>query len=827
MRRVPLPALSAAVSLAVATVFVAAVPPAAANTRPAPMARPAAAHVGASLPFVEQQAENARTNGQVIGPDRAYGTLAAEATGREAVRLRGVGQYVQFTLTRPANAVNVHYSIPDTANGVGRDATLGVFVAGLKTLSLHVTSKYSWYYGVYPWSNTPADGGRRQLYDDSRIMFGSTLPAGTKVRFQVRVQDSSPWYVIDTADFENVAAPATRPAKSLSVLAFGADPTGRHDSSDAIQAAIDAAAATSGTVWIPSGTFKVTRHLIVDKVTLTGAGPWYSVLSGDGVGVYGKYNPTPSSHVHLSGFAVFGKVKNRDDAAQLNAIGGALNDSTVTDVWLQHTKVGMWLDGPLHNLKISHVRILDQTADGINFHDGVTNSSVTDTFVRNTGDDGLAMWSDTNADAHNTFSHNTVQVPTLANDIAVYGGSDNTVRDNLVSDTITQGGGIQIANRFGSVPLAGTTRVLRNVLLRTGTLDLFTHIGDPALWFWAGDEAMDGHMDVAHNRIVSSSYAAIGFTGYATTNVAFTDDRIVGAGTFAVQLNATGAATFSHVVATGLGSTGRYDCASGFTITEGAGDRGWSTSQCGYPAPGPLTLSVQNLTFVAPGVGQPSDPQVVTVTNPTATTQHIESITNTGSYTFTTMCRAYLAPHSSCTITVRFAPTPLGDHGGALTVSDGTPAGRYQVYLNGTVQTHVPGNLADGKPASASSENPCCTAPNATDSNTGTYWESAAGLPFPQTLTVDLGAATSISKTTFKLNPAWGGTRTENMEILGSTDGTHFSTLVPPADYTFDSATGNTVTVTFASATVRYVQVLVASNTGWPAAQIAEFEIYA
>ena len=187
MRRVPRFALPAAFSLAVATAFVAAVTPAAANAQPAPTARPAAAHVGASLPFVEQQAEDARTNGQVIGPDRAYGTLAAEATGREAVRLRGVGQYVQFTLTRPANAVNVHYSIPDTANGVGRDATLGVFVAGLKTQSLHVTSKYSWYYGVYPWSNTPADGGRRQLYDDSRIMFGSTLPAGTKVRFQVLV----------------------------------------------------------------------------------------------------------------------------------------------------------------------------------------------------------------------------------------------------------------------------------------------------------------------------------------------------------------------------------------------------------------------------------------------------------------------------------------------------------------------------------------------------------------------------------------------------------------------------------------------------------------
>jgi len=142
------------------------------------------------------------------------------------------------------------------------------------------------------------------------------------------------------------------------------------------------------------------------------------------------------------------------------------------------------------------------------------------------------------------------------------------------------------------------------------------------------------------------------------------------------------------------------------------------------------------------------------------------------------------------------------------------------------VQVHVPGNLADGKPATASSENPCCTAVNVTDSNTGTYWESAAGAPFPQTVTVDLGASTSVSKVVLKINPAWGGTRTENMEILGSTDGSSFTSVVPATDYTFDSTTANTVTVPFTATDLRYVQVKVSSNTGWPAAQIAEFEVY-
>ena len=46
------------------------------------------------------------------------------------------------------------------------------------------------------------------------------------------------------------------------------------------------------------------------------------------------------------------------------------------------------------------------------------------------------MWSETTADAGNTFDHNTVQTPVLANGIALYGGTDNTISNNLVADPI-------------------------------------------------------------------------------------------------------------------------------------------------------------------------------------------------------------------------------------------------------------------------------------------------------------------------------------------------------------------------------------------------------
>jgi hypothetical protein len=84
------------------------------------------------------------------------------------------------------------------------------------------------------------------------------------------------------------------------------------------------------------------------------------------------------------------------------------------------------------------MRIRDQNADGVNFHKGITNSTVTQSMLRNTGDDGLAMWSDSNgtsiADANNSFTFNRVEIPVLANGIALYGGTNNSVTDNYVAD---------------------------------------------------------------------------------------------------------------------------------------------------------------------------------------------------------------------------------------------------------------------------------------------------------------------------------------------------------------------------------------------------------
>ncbi|MGX1665238.1 glycosyl hydrolase family 28-related protein [Streptomyces sp. NPDC055366] len=573
---------------------------------PTPVSPLAVEGRGASVPFTELEAEAAVTSGSVIGPDRTYTTLPSEASGRTAVRLDAAGEYVDFTLTAPANAVSLRYALPDNAEGTGISAPLRLSADGNQLAELTLTSKYSWFYGSYPFSNRPSDGTPHHFYDETRALFGKTLPAGTKVRVQLPSTGATDWAVIDLADFEQVAAPIARPTGALSVTDYGADPTGGQDSTAAFQRAVDAGSSQGKDVYIPQGRFKLTDHVVVDRVTLRGAGPWYSELTGRhptdrnrAAGIYGKYvqgggykgeiRPHeaggPSRDVTLKDFAILGEITDRVDGDQVNAIGGALSDSTVDNVWLQHTKVGAWMDGPMDNFTLKNSRILDQTADGVNFHWGVTRSKVENTFVRNTGDDGLAMWADTKTNADNAFTANTVVLPILANAVAVYGGKDISVTDNVLGENLTNGGGLHVGNRFDGVTpgngtdVTGTFTLARNTLIRAGNTDTGWNFPIGALWFDARNSPIDkATINVTDTDILDSSYSAIQFISGTTRGVRFDDVRIDGTGTFALQLQDPGAASFTRVTATGLGfGEPVYSCLGDrFTITQGAGNSGWN-----------------------------------------------------------------------------------------------------------------------------------------------------------------------------------------------------------------------------------------------------------
>jgi hypothetical protein len=570
--------------------------------------------VGATLPYSEVQAESSATSGTVIGPTAAYNTLADEASYRKAVTL-SAGQYVEFTTPVATNSIDFRYSIPDSSGGSVYTTPINFSINGAGSTGFTLTDAYSWYYGGYPFTNSPGSN-QHHFYDETHRLFPTTYAAGTKFRLTATSTTT-----IDFADFENVAGALAQPSGSVSVVSKGADPSGAADSTGAFNSAISAAGA-GGTVWIPEGTFKVPGHIAVNNVTIKGAGMWRSTVTGAAPGFYGNSAPAPSTNVHLSDFAIFGDVQERNDGAQVNGIGGALSNSTVDRIWIEHDKVGAWLDGPMTNLVFTGMRIRDTTADGINFHDGVTNSKVTNSDIRNTGDDGLATWADTNADANDSFDHDTVQYPILANGIAIYGGHDNVVTDNRVIDAgLTQGGGIHVAQRFASTTL-GRTDVLRNTLIRDGSLDPNWQFGVGALWFDARDAAMAGLVNVDNILIQQSPYEAIQFvSGSSITNVKINNATIQNTGTFVVQEQVGGSAAITNSTATGTqGPAPIYSCGVGFTLTDGGGNSGiFGSTSCTMPTP-TFPPYVTGGSTTGPTTAPPTTtPTTAPTTNPAST----------------------------------------------------------------------------------------------------------------------------------------------------------------------------------------------------------------
>ena len=551
--------------------------------------------------------------------------MATEASGREAVQLGSQGQYVQFTLTSAANAFDVHYAVPQGASG-----RLSVYVNGSKlSTELSLTSAYS-----YITTSNITGSKTHKFYDDARMMFGQTLATGSTVKLEVDSGDSAVPYTIDVADFYNVPAAATQPANSVSVTSYGADPTGANDSAAAFNSAISAANAAGESVWIPQGTYLVGSALHISKATIEGAGDWYSQIKTN---EFIDNTSAVSGPVNLSGFAILGSTVGRHDDSTANAIDGSLGSGwTVNGLWIQDTNVGFWLQYGNSGCTVENTVIESTDADGLNFNGNASNCTVKNNFIRNTGDDGLAIWSYPAADSNITFSNNTIVQPTLANGIADYGGSNNTISGNVIADTNALGSGIAISNeQFLSpfTPLSGTIAVSGNYLIRTGALN--PNWGHPmsAVRFDAYDSAFSGvTVNYSGGAILDSPWSAFEFVsgsgnGNSVTGVNISNVQVQNLGTVVMQAETPGSASVTGVTASGVGVPGAYnytypqDVAGGYTFNLGSGNSGWSTTPVltSFPQPaqpGTLAASPASLSFGDVAAGSASAAQTVTVSNP-------------------------------------------------------------------------------------------------------------------------------------------------------------------------------------------------------------------
>ncbi|KLJ03514.1 right-handed parallel beta-helix repeat-containing protein [Streptomyces albidoflavus] len=565
-----------------------------------------AADRGADLPYTAYEAEDGTYEGTLLEADekRTFGhtNFGTESSGRESVRLDSTGEFVSFTSTAAANSIVVRNSIPDAPQGGGIDATLSLYADGEFVQKLALSSRHSWLYGnsddPESLTNTPQADARR-LFDESHALLERSYPAGTEFKLQRDAGDDAEFYIVDLVDLEEVAPPAEKPAECTSITEFGAVPDDQGDDTDALQAAVTADQnGEIDCVWVPAGQWRQERKILTDDpqdrgefnqvgisdVTIRGAGMWHSQFFtltephlADGLNHphEGNFGFDIDDNVQISDLAIFGsgRIRGGPDGAEGGVgLNGRFGKNTkISNVWIEHANVGVWagrdhsnipeLWGPGDGVEFTGMRIRNTYADGINFTNGTSNSTVANSSFRNTGDDSLAVWASryvkdpaTDIGSDNTFTHNTIQLPWRANGIAVYGGRGNTIENNLISDTMNYPG-IMLATDHDPLPFSGETLIANNGLHRTGGAFWGEAQEFGAITLFPAGQDITG-VTIRDTDIEDSTYDGIQFKngGGAAPDVTISDVTITdsnnGAGILA-QGGARGSATLTGVTISG------------------------------------------------------------------------------------------------------------------------------------------------------------------------------------------------------------------------------------------------------------------------------------
>lgn len=163
-----------------------------------------------------------------------------------------------------------------------------------------------------------------------------------------------------------------------------------------------------------------------------------------------------SKDIDLGNLSMDSNLNSRhDEKANYKGISGTLGTgSSIHDIKIEHFEAGVWIgdyskNKPLNytdGLTISNATIRNNFADGVNFAQGTSNSTVINSNIRGNGDDGLATWSShhENTNAHvaenNRFLNNTVELGWRAAGIGIFGGKGHEVANNLIKDNANWGG---------------------------------------------------------------------------------------------------------------------------------------------------------------------------------------------------------------------------------------------------------------------------------------------------------------------------------------------------------------------------------------------------
>ena len=438
---------------------------------------PNASQYGAKLAYTTYEAEQGELKNGIVEnhssskeTDRA---TAREASGQAYVDLP-TNASVSFIAQAEVNAATIRYTVPD-----GESGKVEVKVNNTVIGTLDLSSKSNWQYlDNYTYHpnddikvhDTPAaDRLARfqfdevsQLFKDAHINKGDTVT--------ITNLDSTP-VGIDLVDLEKAPDAIRQPENSVSITDFGAIANDGSDDYQAFMTAIESAKASKKSVYIPEGQFDFLRPIslyVPDGIKITGAGQWHTKLhflnteaakyddKGYASGGGGITFEPDSKDIDLGNLSMDSNLNSRhDEKANYKGISGTLGTgSSIHDIKIEHFEAGVWIgdyskNKPLNytdGLTISNATIRNNFADGVNFAQGTSNSTVINSNIRGNGDDGLATWSShhENTNAHvaenNRFLNNTVELGWRAAGIGIFGGKGHEVANNLIKDNANWGG---------------------------------------------------------------------------------------------------------------------------------------------------------------------------------------------------------------------------------------------------------------------------------------------------------------------------------------------------------------------------------------------------
>lgn len=491
---------------------------------------PGAISESGPFPWERYEAEDSLTNGEIRGPSHRYLTPESESSGRRHVRLEKIGDQVEFAARREADGLILRYCIPDSPHGGGISGSLQLLINGRPVTEIPLTSRHSWNYGDFPWPDDPQLGRSHHFFDETHVRI-PTVRKGDSLVLRREKNDATEYVLVDFIELETVPPPLPKPAGSLSLADFGAVPGDGIDDSSALRKLLEAAIREGVVAWIPEGVFELSGDRIpLPGVEIRGAGMWHSRFGGSRPMFVGT-----GRTVTVSDIGIFGDTNIRNDSSPDNAFDGNFGDGSVfRRLWIEHLKCGFWTTGGTKNLLIEHCRLRNLMADGVNFCNGSSYSTVRECHVRNCGDDGLATWSPREGGEWipaigNKFLGNLVELQWHANGIAIYGGADHLVQGNTIIGTVFSGGGIHVASSFNCVPYSGPVHLIDNEVRDAGG-DCYIGQRVGAVWVHAKDSDIETPIFIERLRVFDPQGPLLSIHGPASSRNVILERAELGAG---------------------------------------------------------------------------------------------------------------------------------------------------------------------------------------------------------------------------------------------------------------------------------------------------------